>query len=41
MVAALSLGGYEVVDVVPGSVDAEEFLDFVVDEVVCCMFYLF
>ena len=41
MVAALSLDGYEAVHVVPGSVDGEEFLDFIVNSVVCRTFYLF
>jgi len=41
MVAALSLDGYEAVHVVQGSVDGEEFLDFIVNTVVCCTFYLF
>jgi transposase len=41
MVAALSLDGYEAVRVVPGSVDGEEFLDYIVNDVVRCMFYLF
>lgn len=41
MVAALSTDGYEAVHVVPGSVDGEEFLNFIVDSVVRCMFYLF
>ena len=41
MVAALSLDGYESVHVVPGSVDGEEFLDFIVNDVVHCMFYPF
>ncbi len=41
MVAALSLDGYEAVHVVPGSVDGEEFLDFIVNDVVCCLFHLF
>jgi hypothetical protein len=41
MVAALSLDGYEAVHVVLGSVDGEEFLDFIVNDVVRCMFYLF
>lgn len=41
MVAALSLDGYEAVHVVPGSVDGEEFLDYIVNEVVRCMFYVF
>jgi transposase len=35
MVAALSLDGYEAVRVVPGSVDGEEFLDFITNDVVC------
>ena len=41
MVAALSLDGYEAVHVVLGSVDGEDFLNFIVDDVVRCMFYLF
>ena len=41
MTAALSLDGYEAVRVVPGSVDGEEFLDYIVNDVVRCMFYLF
>ena len=41
MVAALSLDGYEAVHIVPGSVDGEEFLNFIVDDVVRCMFYHF
>jgi len=40
MVAALSLDGYEAVHVVPGSVDGEEFLDFIINDVVRYMFYL-
>jgi hypothetical protein len=41
MIAALSLDGYEGVHVVPGSVDGEEFLDFIINDVVhCYMFYL-
>jgi len=40
MVAALSLDGYEAVRVVPGSVDGEEFLDFIINDVVHYMFYL-
>ena len=40
MVAALSLDGYEAVRAIPGSVDGEEFLDFVVNDVVRCIFYL-
>jgi hypothetical protein len=40
MIAALSLDGYEAVSVVPGSVDGEGFLSFIVDDVVRCMFYL-
>lgn len=40
MVAALSLDGYEAVHVVPGSIDGEDFLDFVINAVVCCTFYL-
>ena len=40
MVAALSLDGYEAVCVVPGSVDGEEFLDFIINDVVRHMFYL-
>ena len=41
MVAALSLDGYEAVRVVPGSVDGEEFLDYIVNDVVRSMFYPF
>jgi len=41
MVAALSLNGYEAVHVVLGLVDGEEFLDYIVNEVVCCIFYVF
>jgi hypothetical protein len=36
MVAALSLDGYEGVHVVLGSVDGEEFLDFIINDVVHC-----
>jgi hypothetical protein len=39
LVAALSLGGYEAVRVVPGSVDGEEFLDYIVNDVVRHLFY--
>ena len=39
MVAALSLDGYEAVRVVPGFVDGEEFLNFIVDDVVCSTIY--
>jgi hypothetical protein len=38
MVAALSLDGYKAVRVVSGSVDGEEFLDFIVNDVVRCVF---
>lgn len=41
LVAALSLDGYEAVRAVLGSVDGEEFLDFIVNEVVRCMFYIY
>ena len=41
MVAALSLNGYEGVHVVLGSVDGEEFLDFIVNIVVRYTFYHF
>ena len=41
MVAALSLDGYEAVRVVSGSVDEEEFLDFIASDVVRCVFYFF
>jgi hypothetical protein len=34
MVAALSLDGYNTVRVVSGSVDGEEFLDFIANDVV-------
>jgi hypothetical protein len=40
MVATLSLDGYEAVGVVPGSVDGESFLSFIVNDMVRCMFYL-
>jgi hypothetical protein len=41
MIAALSLDGYEGVYVVPGSIDGEEFLDFIINDMVhCYMFYL-
>ena len=40
IVAALSLDGYEAVDIVLGSVDGEGFMDFIVNDVVCCTFYL-
>ena len=41
MVAALSLDGYEAMRVVPGSVDGEEFLDFIVHDVVRFTFHPF
>jgi hypothetical protein len=41
LVAALSLDGYEAVRAVPGSVDGEEFLDFIVNDVVCQRFYVY
>jgi hypothetical protein len=41
MVAALSLDGYEAVGVVSGPVDGGGFLDFIVNNLVHCMFYLF
>jgi len=41
MVAALSLDRYEAVRVVLGSVDGEEFLDFIINDVVHRMFYFF
>ena len=41
MVTALSLDGYEGVHVVPGFVDGEEFLDFIVNIVMCHTFYRF
>jgi hypothetical protein len=34
MVAALSLGGYDAVHVLEGSLDGEDFLDFIVNDVV-------
>jgi hypothetical protein len=41
MIAALSLDGYEGICVVLGSVDREEFLDFIINDVVHhYMFYL-
>jgi hypothetical protein len=39
MVAALSLSKYEAVRVVPGSVDGEEFLNYIVNNVVRHLFY--
>jgi hypothetical protein len=36
---ALSLGEYKAVCVVLGSVDGEEFLDFIVNNMVHCVFY--
>jgi hypothetical protein len=36
VVAALSLQGYKAVRVVPGSVDGDEFLDFIVNDLVSC-----
>src|SRR5712691_4254531 len=41
MVAALLLDGYKAIHVVPDSVDGEEFLNFIVNDVVRCIFYLF
>ncbi len=41
MVTALSLNGYKAVHVVLGSVDREEFLDFIVNDVVHRLFHLF
>ena len=41
MVAALLLDGYEALRVVLGSVDGEEFLDFIVNDVVRFSFYSF
>ena len=40
MVAALSLQGYEAVRIVSGSVDSHEFLDFIVEDLVCVAFVL-
>jgi hypothetical protein len=40
MVTALLLDGYEAGHVVLGSVDGEEFLDFIINDVVHYMFYL-
>ena len=37
MVAALSLGGYDAVHVVEGSLDGEDFLDFITNDVVHCV----
>jgi len=36
MVTALSLDGYEAVHVVLGSVDGEDFLNFIVNDMVHC-----
>ena len=41
MVATLSLDGYKAVHVVLGSVDGEDFLDFIVNDMVRRTFYLF
>jgi len=41
IVTALLLDGYEAVHVVLGSVDGEEFLDFIVNDVVRRLFHLF
>jgi hypothetical protein len=41
MATALSLDGYEAVCIVLGSVDREEFLDFIVNDVVRFQFYPF
>jgi hypothetical protein len=40
MVAALSMDGYEAMAVVPGSVDRENFYDFIVDDVVSFLFFV-
>ena len=37
IVAALSIGGYVATCVVPGSVDSDEFFDFIVHDVVSCI----
>jgi hypothetical protein len=41
MVAALSLDRYKAVDAVSGLVDGEQFLNFIVNIVIHCIFYLF
>jgi len=38
LVAALSLDGYEAVRIVSGSVDGEEFLDFIINNMVRYVF---
>ena len=40
IVTALSLDGYEAVDIVLGSADGEGFMDFIVNDMVHCTFYL-
>ena len=37
IVAALNIGGYVATRVVPGSVDSDEFFDFIVHDVVSCI----
>ncbi len=39
IVAALSLDGYEAMHVFEGSLDGEDFLDFIVNDVVCRVVY--
>ena len=41
MVATLLLDGYEAVHIIPGSVDGEEFLNYITNDVVYSMFCLF
>jgi hypothetical protein len=41
MIAALSLDGYEAVHIVSGSIDGAEFLDYIINDIVYLMFYLF
>ena len=39
IVAALNIGGYVATRVVPGSVDSDEFFDFIVHDIVSCIWY--
>ncbi len=39
MVTTLSLDGYEAVHVFEGSLDGEDFLDFIVNDVMHCVVY--
>lgn len=41
MVAALLLDEYKAMCVIPGSIDREEFLDYITNDMICSIFYLF